>query len=268
MGVLDPEFATATAEQMESKLSSGRSFFYLDNSGFGQNYTKTLRKMEGMEEAVLQIIPIPENSFGQRRAMAYASELPGRFYALNASADNKEEIIKFIDWMYSKEGSDISNYGVEGVSFEYDENGEPQFIEEYVMQFKDASPSDYYAIYADMGITKLDWCLWACNTKTWFEIQKIDGNWDEVAEEYWEIVGNDDAYVQPAIAPALTKEETERIQDIMADLQTYLDQEYNKYIMGQEEIAHWDNVIKRCEEMGAKELEQIYNDANARASQQ
>lgn len=114
----------------------------------------------------MQIIPIPENSFGQRRAMAYATELPGRFYALNASAKNKEEIIKFVDWMYSKEGSDISNYGVEGVSFQYNENGEPEFIKDYIMPFKDAQPSDYYAVYVDLGITKLDWSLWACNTRT------------------------------------------------------------------------------------------------------
>ncbi len=264
-GVLDPEYATSNAEQMESKLSSGKSFFFCDNSGFGQNYTKALRKIEGNENATMQIIPIPENSFGQRRAMAYAAELPGRFYAVNASAKNKAEIIKFIDWMYSKEGSDISNYGVEGVSFEYDANGEPQFIKDYVMQFKDASPSDYYAVYADMGITKLDWSLWACNTKTWFEIQKLDGNWDEVADEYWEIIAADEAYVQPAINPALTQEETERVQDILTDLNTMLEQEYNKYIMGQEDVANWDNIIKKCEDMGVRELEQIYNDAEARS---
>lgn len=267
-GVLDPEFATTTAETMESKLCSGRSFFYLDNSGFGQNYTKTIQKLEGYEDAVFQVLPIPENSFGQRRATAYATELPGRFYALNASAKNKEEIIKFIDWMYSPEGSDISNYGVEGYSFEYDENGEPQFIKDYVMQFKDAQPSDYYAIYADLGITKLDWCLWACNTETWFKIQKLDGNWTEIADEYWDIINSDEAYVQPMIMPSFTSEEAERIQDILVDVNTMLEQEYNKYIMGEVAIDNWDNVIAKCEQMGIRELEQIYNDAEARINAQ
>lgn len=263
-GVLDPDFVTNTAEQMESKLSSGKALFYLDNSGFGQNYTKSLRKIAGNEEAVMQIIPIPENSFGDRRAMAYAAELPGRFYALNAGAKNKKEIIKFIDWMYSKEGSDISNYGVEGLSFEYNDKGEPEFKKDYIMQFKDAQPSDYYAVYTELGITKLNWSLWACNTKTWFDIQKLDGNWDEVADEYWEIVENDESYIQPHLNPPMTEDESERIKDILVDVNTMLEQEYNKYIMGQEPIDNWDNIIAQLEGMGIRELEQIYNDAEAR----
>ena len=71
-------------------------------------------------------------------------------------------------------------------------------------RFKDAQPSDYYAIYTDLGITKLDFCLWACNTKTWFEIQKLDGNWTEESDEYWNIIASDQAYVQPHIDPPLT----------------------------------------------------------------
>lgn len=268
MGVLDPEFATTTAEQMDSKLTSGKSFFFLDNSGFASNYTGMLRKTEGNEDALLQIIPIPENSFGQRRAQAYAAELPGRFYALNASSKNKEEIIKFIDWLYSKEGSDITNYGKEGYSFEYNEQGEPEFKEDYVMQFKDAQPSDYYAIYSDLGITKLDVCMWACNTKTWFEIQKLDGNWTEDNDEYWSIIANDEAYIQPHIDPSLTSEESEQVQDILADVGTMLEQEYNHYIMGEKEIDSWDDVIKKCEDMGIRDLEKIYNDAEARAEAQ
>lgn len=262
-GVLDPDFATTSSEQMESKLSSGRSFFYLDNSGFGQNYTKALRKLPGNEKATLQILPIPENSFGQRRAVSYAKELPGRFYAVNAKSKNIDVVIKIIDWLYSDRGSDISNYGKEGYSFEYNEQGEPEFLLSYVEQFRDATPSSYYAVYSDLGVTKLNFCLYACNTKTWFEIEKMLGNWDEVAEEYWKIVDSDPAYHSPVIQPSLTVAQSERTADILMELNTMLEQEYNKYIMGLEPIANWDKVIARCEQLGVRELEQIYNDANA-----
>lgn len=267
-GVLDPEYQTTTAETLESKMCSGQSFFFCDNSGFGQNYTVSLQKVAGCENAELQILEIPENSFGQSRAITYQTILPGRMYALNADAENKEEIIKFIDWMYSQEGSDISNYGVEGYSFEYDENGEPQFIEEYAMQFKDAQPAGYYGVYTDLGITKLDWSLWACNTETQFKLQKIHGVWGDLVDEYWNIVNNDKAYHAPMMDPSFTAEEAERIQDISVELNTMLEQEYDKYIMGKEDISNWDSIIAKCEEMGVRELEQIYNDAQARAEAQ
>ncbi|WP_276947766.1 extracellular solute-binding protein [Acetatifactor muris] len=268
MGVLDPEFATTTDEQMDSKLSSGKSLFYLDNSGFGANYTAKLNQIEGYEDARFQVLPIPENSFGNRRAVAYAADLPGRFYAINASAENKEEIIKLIDWLYSREGSDITNYGVEGISFEYGEDGEPHFIEDYVMQFKGAEPSDYYAVFADLGITKLDFCFWAGNTRMGSEIQKITGSWTELTDEYWEIINNDPAYVQPHINPSLTEEEAETVQDILAEVNTILEPEYNKYIMGTEPVDNWDSVIKKCEDAGVRQIEEIYNAAEARANAQ
>jgi|GEM_PF-207183 len=265
-GVLDPDFATSTDEQLSAKISSGKALFFLDNSGFGQNYTKSLRKAIGNDKATMQVLPIPANSTGKSRAMAYATELPGRFFALNANAKNKDKIIKFIDWMYSKEGSDISNYGVEGTSFEYNDKKEPVFKKDYVMKFKDSKPSDYYAIYADMGITKLDWCLWACNTKTWFEIQKMDGNWDDVADEYWKVIQNDKSYVQPRIAPSLTADESEKVKDVLVDVNTMLEKEYNKYIMGEEPIDNWDKVIAQEKGMGIEEVEKIYNDAEKRTA--
>ena len=43
-----------------------------------------------------------------------------------------------------------------------------------------------------------------------------------------------------------------------------LDQEYNKYIMGIEPVENWDQVILRAEELGVREIEEIYNTADAR----
>lgn len=262
-GILDPDFATTTAEQFESKLSSGKSFFYVDNSGFAMNYTKTLRETTDDKDAKMMLLPIPENSFGQRRAISYAQVFPGRNYAINAGSKNIKEIIKFIDWMYSKEGSDISNYGVEGYSFDYNTEGEPEYKLEYLEQFRDASPSSYYAVYSDLGVTKLNFSLWACNTRTWFEIEKALGNWDEVSDEYWSIVEADDAYQDNYMDPPLTTEQSERVKEITIDLNTMLEQEYNKYIMGLEPIENWDNVIEKAKKLGVDELVEIYNEANA-----
>lgn len=263
-GVLDPDFATTTGEQLESKMSSGKSFFYIDNSGFGLNYNPTLRETLGDESAKLQLIPIPENTFGQRRAISYETALADRFYAMNANADNIDTLIKFIDWMYSDEGSDISNYGKEGYSFTYNEKGEPEYIKDYVMQFKGANPSTYYAVFADLGVTKLNFSLYACNTKTTFEIQKLVGDWTEDQDEFWNLVATDDAYKAPHIDPSLTTEEAERAADILIELTTMLEQEYNKYIMGVESIDNWDSVIERANNLGAQELVEIYNNAQNR----
>lgn len=259
-GVLDPDFATTTTDTLNAQMSSGQSFLFIDNSGFGQNYTKTLRKTD--PNGTLQIIPIPENSFGQRRAVLNETLLPGELYAVSAKTKDPDTVIGFMDWMYSQEGSDITNYGVEGMSFEYDAEGQPHFIQDYIMRFKDAEPSTYYAVFSELGITKMNFSLWATNTMTAFEIEKMVGNWDDLTDGYWKVIESDDAYVVPIIDPALSSENNERVKDLTADLKTMLEQEYNKYIMGIEPIDNYDNVIAKAIEMGAEEIADIYNKAN------
>jgi len=265
-GVLDPDFATTTAEQFDSKMSSGKSLFFIDNSGFCLNYTKSLKKTD--PDAKTQAIPYLKNSKGQRRAMAYATTLADRFYAINGKVKDPDTVIKFMDWMYGKEGSDISNYGVEGTSFKYNANKEPEFIKEYVDKFKSATPSTYYAIFSDMGITKLNFSLWAGNTKETNDIEKLAGNWDNDSDEYWKLMekenGKDGAFKQPITDPALTSQDAEKVKKLKLDLQTMLTQEYNKYIIGVEPIDNWDKVIQQEEKLGVRDLEKIYNDANAK----
>lgn len=264
-GVLDPDFATTTAEQFDSKMSSGKSLFFIDNNGFCLNYTKSLKKTD--PNAKLQAIPFLKNSKGQRRAMAYATELADRFYAINAKIKDPDTVIKFMDWMYNKEGSDISNYGVEGTSFNYNANKEPEFIKDYVMKFKDATPSTYYAVFSDMGITKLNFSLWAGNTRQTFEIEKLAGNWDSDSDEFWNLMKKENekggAFKQPITDPSFSTKDAERVKQLKLDLSTMLTQEYNKYIMGVEPIDNWDKVIDKQEKLGVRELEKIYNDANA-----
>jgi hypothetical protein len=184
---------------------------------------------------------------------------------VNAGSKNIDTVVKIVDWLYGKEGSDISNYGKEGYSFEYNKEGESEYKLDYVSKFRDATPTSYYAVFSDLGVTKLNFSMYACNTKTSFEIEKMLGNWDSVYDEFWKIIAKDKAYHSPVIDPSLTTEESERTADILMELNTMLEQEYNKYIMGLEPIESWNKVISRCENMGVRELEKIYNNANARA---
>jgi hypothetical protein len=207
------------------------------------------------------------NSSGQRRAVAYNTTTNDTFWALRADLKDPGTIIKFADWLYGSEGSDITNYGKEGVSFRYNAQGKPEFMQEYIDKFKDRSPV-YYAVLSDAGITKLNFSFWAANTECSFAIQKLAGVWDSFADQYWakaaqENIPGSGALVQPVLDPPLSTTDAERVKDITLALTTYLEQEYNKYIMGNEPIDNWDRVIVQAERLGARELENIYNKANA-----
>ena len=262
MKVLDPDYSVTTAQQWTQNLTSGKSFFFCDNSGLGLNYTNDLRKKD--PNAKLQVIPIPKNVHGQRRAEYFNTKLSGISFAISAKVKDPLTIIKFIDWMYSKEGSDISNFGIEGQTYTLDAKGTPNFIPSFVAKFKDARPAPYYAIYSELGVTKLNFSMWAANTMTQFQIEKLSGTWSKLYDEYWKIVDADSAYRDPVLDPPLTSDEAERAKDILASLNTMLEQEYDKFIMGVKPIDQYDDVIKKAKQMGSSELETIYNAALAR----
>lgn len=50
--------------------------------------------------------------------------------AINSYAENPAEIMKFFDYLSTYEGKLLGNYGVEGVSYEFDEEGNPRLTEE------------------------------------------------------------------------------------------------------------------------------------------
>lgn len=62
--------------------------------------------------------------------------------AINSYAENPEEIMKFFDYLATYEGKVLGNYGVEGVSYEFNEDGQPRLTEEALTALND-SDRDY-----------------------------------------------------------------------------------------------------------------------------
>jgi hypothetical protein len=100
------------------------------------------------------------------------------------------------------------------------------------------------------------------------QIEKMSGNWDSLNEEYWNIVSTDKAYSDPVLDPPFTKDEAARLKDLNVSLNTMLDQEYDKFIMGVKPIDEYDAVMKKAQDMGALEMEKIYNGALDRLNKQ
>lgn len=261
-GVLDKDYAVTTQQQWTEKLTSGKSFFFFDNSGFALDYTKQLQ--QAVPEGKFEIIPIPVNSTGQARAEFYATTLTDRIFAINSKAKDPETLIKLLDWMYTEEASNLMSYGVEGVHHTLDAKGQPQLNKDYVAKFKDGQPTPFYAMYSELGSGKLSFTPWFANMDPQVQVEKLLGSWSAVHDKYWNTIGEDKAYTDPVIDPPLTKEEASRVKEILAPLNTMLEQEYDKFIMGVKKVDEYDAVMKKARDGGGAELEKIYNDALAR----
>ncbi|MNY37947.1 hypothetical protein D3C86_1725390 [compost metagenome] len=122
-------------------------------------------------------------------------------------------------------------------------------------------------MYSDLGSGKLSFTPWFANMDPQVQVEKLTGSWSAAHETYWKTVSEDKAYHDPYIDPPLTTEETARVKEILVPLNTMLEQEYDKFIMGVKKIDEYDAIMKKARDTGGSELEKIYNGALARLSQ-
>lgn len=64
--------------------------------------------------------------------------------------------------------------------------------------------------------------------------------------------------------PSFTKEEREKLKQIRTQLDAYLAQNMDKFIVTDGALKDWDNFVKQLKAKGADDIVKIYNDALAR----
>lgn len=165
---------------------------------------------------------------------------------ITTSCSDPELAAKWINYLFSEEGTILRNYGVEGVSFEYID-GKPEFNEEV----REKKGSGNYSSYDWIGI---------CNGVGIYDWQNsLYGNAEEnlVCYDVWD-ASTDGAWTMPP--STLTAEEGNEYSVIIGDIQTYVEENTIKFITGALDIdSEWDGYVNTIKGMNidrAIELQQ------------
>lgn len=255
--LLDPDYATATSQIWQEKLNSGKSFYFQDNNGFASTFNINLQKKD--PNAKFDMLDTMTTPSGAKRNLIYALGHLSESYVINAKVKNPEQVVQFMDWFYSQEGIEVTNFGVKGEDFT-GENGDYKLTDAVVNKYKDRQPSAFYALqseygtgYLGLGIDNDDHAGLPFNTKEWVD-------WNTKASKGLAAGEN----VQFVNDPPFTKEEREKLKQIRTQLDAYLAQNMDKFIVTDGALKDWDNFVKQLKAKGADDIVKIYNDALAR----
>lgn len=116
-GLLDPDSMTQTYDEMLAKVKSGNVLFSL------QNYAGTLAY--NTEDHLAQnkyMAPIVPK---QAHIAVWALSPIGneRIWSIGANSNYPEKAMQILNWLYSPEGAMTIWYGLQGLMWDYDENG-------------------------------------------------------------------------------------------------------------------------------------------------
>lgn len=170
-------------------------------------------------------------------------------WAISAACEDPIPLVQFVNYMFSEAGELLFNYGTEGDTFVFDENGVPQYTDVVI---NNPDQPYFFASY-----------LYVSNAATEYLPGLMDvsasyynfGDAEWAAYELFREPANDGSYNYPDGA-SLTAEENERYAQLSSDMDTYIEETVNAWVIGQAELneSSWTTFQEQLRTLGIEEL--------------
>ena len=186
-------------------------------------------------------IPNPVMKEGDQIHLSIATSLVGNDCgAVSTDCEYPELAVQWLDFWYSPQGRQLLDYGVEGISFEFDTDGTPQYTDIVLNNPDGLTTEAIQAMYLGYNFAGL------------FDPTTMLATYEENQLEAMDIWTSnvDDAWNYPSGA-TLTAEESEEYNSYYSDISTYLSTEVVSFVTGARSLDTFDDFIATLESMGA-----------------
>lgn len=201
----------------------------------------TLSPMGNLRQTPDQTIHLCVQSIYQKCGMAFGTSIDKDLLPVAAQA---------VDYLFSKEGVILSNFGVEGEGLEYDENGMPR-CSDLILNNPDLAMSAIgIVLYSKFGGAGINF---------------VPREYSGYDDAYWNACrvwadNLDNAYEVP-YEDIFTVDEGEQYDNIMSDINTYISENTLKFVIGDRPMDEWDSFVSTLKDMGIEDAIEIYQGA-------
>ncbi len=249
-GLIDPDFASSTAWMSGdlALVATGATGIFESMYTMPESYY-----YPSMEEGVKFTGIVPPRQSAEDKILCspdIASE-KGMGYVISADCEYPEIALKWMNYLFTEEGSMLASYGVEGDTYTLDENGDPVFTE------KITNNPEGYSVDEAIRLYTLAPGLPTGHVESERELQLTSQEAKDIAMVWTNYLATD--YNYPANA-ALTEEENDEYAKIMADLQTYIYENVIGFVIGTKSLDEWDTFVQEMKDKGIErciELKQM-----------
>lgn len=250
-GLVDPELFTRGFKARDYLLMNNLGGSTIDWFASTSSYNTNQAVIDNNKDfAFKPMAPIEVNG---KRIIPDARPTFTAGWSISATTKNPVEAIKYFDYWFSERGRTLTNWGIEGVTYEV-VNGEKKLTDEILNS--GSNPLD--AIKVQTG------GLYLTGTLRDAEVENMmikDQDTKDMIKEYMA-----NGYV-PELMPRLkyNDEERKEIYKLQADIKTYVDEMVQKWILGSGDIdTDFAKFEKRLKDLGIEEALDINNAAYGR----
>jgi putative aldouronate transport system substrate-binding protein len=254
-GILDPDFAVNESSAYKEKYASGRSTFFFGNGTFLMNFNSTLASSIG-PDAKFVPMNLLKTKTGVQRQQAWSQYNKDDGIIISKNVKNPENVMKFLDWFYSEDGITLTNWGIEGQTYQVNASGDKEVIPAVADQFRSA-PDPWRAFMASWGFGQLGLAM------TYDERTQAP-YLDDASKAFYDFWAADKNYDDMLIDPPFTEAELEEINQIRSTINPIIDPAIEGMITGAVSLDTFETTAAQVKAAGADRLEELYNAAEAR----
>ena len=245
-GLIDTEIYSRgqqSREQLLSNNTGGMTHDWFSSTGkYNDMYKESI---PGFEFSA--ILP-PADKNGVVKEVRSRDILHGYAWGISKDCKKPELAMKYFDFWMSPEGRDLNAFGIEGVHYTV-VDGEKKFTDT-VLNAEGGVPT-YMRNQGQVEIGTVG------------NIAAEVAGMNEIARAGFELYDESGVVKKEYKLPKLTKVEKDKITDMTSNINTYINEMEQKWILGTADIdADWDKYIKTLDEMGMQTVKQVYTDAN------
>ena len=169
--------------------------------------------------------------------------LTWHYYGITSACENPETAIQWIEYVYaSEDGLMLYNYGIEGMSYEYDADGNIQFTD---LITNNETYTSAFSALRSIGA----WPTYFINDSGEAFMKIFEGTKVETACK--DAYGNME---DPFPEMLGTAEESEVYTSVWPDLSTYLDEMFTAFVIGTESLDNFVKYVETAYSMGMQDI--------------
>ncbi len=243
-GLLDREIVTSNESPRERMLMDNIGGMTTDWFASTSRFNETIKDIPGFK--FTSFAPPKNIILGQRAANSNYG------WGIYSGTKYLDEAVKFLDFWFSEEGSNLINFGKEGEHWDM-VDGKPTFKPELLA--KDNPQQIIRNFGCQMGIgykQNFDY------EKQWMNQISIDGM--TLYEE-----GNWFAEMMPPLYMQMDAKEREEYTTLKTNIETHYDELFQKWILGSADFeTGYDDFVKAIKKLGVDRLLELQNEAYTR----
>lgn len=254
-GLIDPDFMASTSPVSflpdTAMITTGKTGAFI---GMYTNVAVWEAAIEGDEDNFVPVYT-PMKEAGQTHdfhatTLSGASDTGG--LSISAESEYAVECLKLFDYFFSEEGAEFCNWGIEGDTFELDEDGEHHYTDKILNNPDNlafAQAMAYYCMPAARPVYQ-DWTR---------ELDSVPEK-DIVCYDVWGQGTKDKAMPAPG-SLGMSPDANSEYASIMTDVQTVVDEATAQFISGVRSMDEYDEYLDTIQAFGLDRAKEIVQEA-------